>query len=216
MTQWVPNLASRLIGALTTGLADGGKRIGNALRSALDTAYMAGTGGTSQFSSIGTFVISGIIKGIQGAASSLWNTLRSVASNMLSTLKNALGIQSPSRVMREEVGRQIGAGIVGGMLDCREQVEAAAQTLAGGAVSGGRGGASALLGAAGTILRSTVTPISVARVQTPVSTAADSDGGTSRAAAVGGSTFIFQKPVETPYQHAQAIRETMEEMLYGT
>ena len=33
---------------------------------------------------------------------------------------------------------------------------------------------------------------------------------------IGGNTFIFQKPVETPYRHAQAIREVMEEMLYGT
>jgi hypothetical protein len=36
------------------------------------------------------------------------------------------------------------------------------------------------------------------------------------APSVSGNTFIFQKPVETPYRHAQAIRETMEEMLYGT
>ena len=215
MVQWVPGLASRLIGALTSGLGNGGTRIGSALRSALDIAFMTGNNGVSQFTSIGTYVISGIIKGIQGAASSLWDTLRSVASNMLSTLKNALGIQSPSRVMREEVGRQIGAGIVGGMLDCRDQIASAAQTLADGAVTGGRGGVAVTVGAAGRLLRGVIAPLSP-HTQNTVRAEGTSSGERSVGSSVGGNTFVFQKPVETPYQHAQAIRETMEAMLYGT
>ena len=111
---WIPGLASRLINALTLGINGGGTRIGNALRGVLVSAMSAGSEYSSRFSGIGADVISGIIRGIQGTASSLWNTLRAVASNMLSTLKHALGIQSPSRVMREEIGRQIGAGIAGG------------------------------------------------------------------------------------------------------
>ncbi|MBQ7983379.1 MAG: hypothetical protein IJ302_07410, partial [Clostridia bacterium] len=60
-----------------------------------------------------------------------------------------------------------------------------------------------------------------------ISIAADGGGvqtGTPSAATVSASpgpvpaasnTFIFQKPVETPYEHARAVRETMEAMLYG-
>lgn len=218
MTQWVPTLASRLIGSLVSGLADGGKRVGNALRSVLDSAYMAGNGGTSQFSSIGSNVISGIIRGIQGTASSLWSTLRSIASNMLSTLKNALGIQSPSRLMRDEVGHQIGAGIAGGMLDCREQITSAAQTLADDAVNAMHGsGAVMPISAAGTLLRSAAAPLLPSYTAASVRADSTQTGLAGRAGNMPvGNTFIFQKPVETPYQHAQAIRDTMEAMLYGT
>jgi hypothetical protein len=176
---------------------------------------MTGTGGTSQFSSIGSHVISGIISGIQGTASALWNTLRSIASNMLATLKNALGIQSPSRLMREEVGHQIGAGIACGMLDCREQIASAAQTLANDAAAGMQGRLTVPVSAAGTILRGAVAPISHSFAVSPVRPDRVQTGRAENTA-LGGNTFIFQKPVETPYQHAQAIRDTMEAMLYGT
>lgn len=215
MSQWIPTLASRLIGSLVSGLTDGGKRVGSALRSVLDSAYMTGTGGTSQFSGIGSHVISGIISGIQGTASALWNTLRSIASNMLATLKNALGIQSPSRLMREEVGHQIGAGIAGGMLDCREQIASAAQTLANDAAAGMQGRITVPVSAAGTILRGAVAPMSHLYAGSPAR-ADRTTTGRAENTALGGNTFIFQKPVETPYQHAQAIRDTMEAMLYGT
>jgi len=213
MTGWIPSFASRLIGSLSTGISGGGTRIGNALRSAINAAANAVSSDMSRFTGIGSNVISGIIRGIQGTASSLWNTLRAVANNMLSTLKNALGIQSPSRVMRDEVGRQIGAGIAGGMLDCREQIASAAQTLANDAAAG----VQIPVSAAGTLLRGAVVPLSSAAVRGGQTGSETSSGGRSRSApAIGGNTFIFQKPVQTPYQHAQEIQKTMEEMLYGT
>ena len=214
---WIPGLASRLINALTLGINGGGTRIGNALRGVLVSAMSAGSEYSSRFSGIGADVISGIIRGIQGTASSLWNTLRAVASNMLSTLKHALGIQSPSRVMREEIGRQICAGIAGGMLDCREQISSAAQTLANDAIGTLHGSGTVQLSAAGVLLRGTAVPSSVGAAKSTAYAAAGAWGAAERTGtAVGGNTFIFQKPVETPYRHAQAIRETMEEMLYGT
>lgn len=213
LSTWVPGLASRLVGALATGLGGGGLRVGNALRTTLGTALNSGNEYAPRFSSIGTYVISGIINGIQGSASALWNTLRAVAANMLNTLKNALGIQSPSRLMREEVGRQIGAGIAQGMLDSRDLVSSAAMTLAEDAVvRPGKLSASAV-SAAGVMLRSAAVP---GTVRTGGIAGKDTPSVSRGAPSVSGNTFIFQKPVETPYRHAQAIRETMEEMLYGT
>ena len=212
LSTWVPGLASRLVGALATGLSGGGLRVGNALRSAFGTALTSGNEYAPRFSSVGSYVISGIINGIQGNASSLWNTLRTLAANMLNTLKNALGIQSPSRLMREEVGRQIGAGIAQGMLDSRDSISSAAAVLAEDAVvHPGKVSASAV-GAAGVMLRSAAPVTGIARG----SAVRDGASGGHGIPLIGGNTFIFQKPVETPYRHAQAIRETMEEMLYGT
>lgn len=221
---WMPGLASRLIGALTAGLWGGSTRITNALRGVLASAYSGGNAYVPRFTSIGSYVISGIIGGIQGSASALWNTLREVAANMLNTLKSALGIRSPSQVMREEIGAQIGAGIAAGMLDGRDAIASASEVLAGDAaagigqmrMSGLRGDA---VGRAGVLLHTAAAaPARSPAVGVPAggSTGGGSTSGTRTAPVSGGNTFIFQKPVETPYRHAQAIREVMEEMLYGT
>ena len=220
MVSSLGSLAARMIGALTTGLGGGSGRVGSSMRAVLNGALGVAEGLLPRFSGIGTQVISGIISGIQGSAVSLWNTLRALASNMLNTLKGALGIQSPSRVMREEVGAQIGAGIAQGMLDSRRDVAAAAQTLAADAALTAEYGTTEVLGAAGAMVRSASTPSGMRMSRIGHVGGAGHAGGQNAsehrgAAVLGGNTFMFQKPVETPYRHAQAIRETMEELLYG-
>lgn len=79
-----------------------------------------GTRGMQAFTSInwasvGKNIISGIVHGISGAASALFNTLRNLASNALNAAKNALGIKSPSKKFRDEVGRWIPKGIAVGI-----------------------------------------------------------------------------------------------------
>lgn len=230
---WMPGLASRLVGALSSGLTGGSTRITGALRGALASALSDGNTYVPRFSAIGSQIIAGIIGGIQGSASALWNTLREVAANMLSTLKSALGIHSPSQLMREEIGWQIGAGMAEGILDRRAEVASAAEILAGTAIAGSApaGGASAenvggghrvgaaTVGMAGAMLHAAAASPALNTVRgTPAVTGygSRSSEGSRAASVTGGNTFIFQKPVETPYRHAQAIREVMEEMLYGT
>ena len=229
---WMPSLASRLIGALTAGLSGGGTRITNALRGALASAYSGGSAYVPRFSGIGSYVISGIIDGIRGSASALWNTLREVAANMLNTLKSSLGIHSPSQVMREEVGRQIGAGIARGMLDSHDAIASASETLVGAAMTGiGTAsvhrvrtrtqdiGADNIRDAGKLLRRTTAAPtanVTAGSVLTGIGAAGGQHTEDKPAPQIGGNTFVFQKPVETPYRHAQAIREVMEEMLYGT
>lgn len=284
LTTGMSSLASRLIGALTGGISMGKTSVSGALRSVLTSALGAGGDYRSGFEGIGRNVISGIIAGIRSTASSLWSTLRSIADSMLSTLRGALDIHSPSRVMRDAVGRQIGAGIAVGIGDGQEEVtdavralaeaaassldtpaafddrptwtiplavaaepmnpttpaaaaglpqtvpytngEAAAQTpsaaktaadLIRPAVSGGTEGSVSLIGAAKALLRAI--PTTAAVTGSPRPTAAGQEHTEQGHVVEGGSTmnntFVFNKPVETPARHAKAIRETMEEMLYG-
>lgn len=65
--------------------------------------------------SIGSNIIHGIISGIMGAAGSLFNTMRNIASNALNAAKSALGIHSPSTVFRDMVGKMIPAGVTVGI-----------------------------------------------------------------------------------------------------
>lgn len=65
--------------------------------------------------SIGKNIITGLIDGVASAAKTLYNKVAEIASNVTKKFKNIFDIHSPSRVMRDEVGKQLGAGIVVGM-----------------------------------------------------------------------------------------------------
>ena len=65
--------------------------------------------------SVGSSIVSGIIRGITGMAGSLFSSLRDLASNALDAAKAKLGINSPSKVFANIVGRAIPEGIAYGV-----------------------------------------------------------------------------------------------------
>ena len=67
--------------------------------------------------SIGSDVVRGIWNGISGAAGWLADKVASFASGILDGIKNTLGIHSPSRVFRDQVGKYIAQGIGEGFTD---------------------------------------------------------------------------------------------------
>lgn len=67
--------------------------------------------------SIGSDVVHGIWNGISGAAGWLADKVKSFASGILDGMKNALGIHSPSRLFRDQVGKYIAQGIGEGFTD---------------------------------------------------------------------------------------------------
>ena len=142
-------------------------------------------------------IVDGMRDEISGSANALLSSAHTLADQMLSGLKNRLGVQALSRVMREEVGRAGGYGVLSG-----RSGEAVQQTFP-----------AAMMGSAAGLLRVGAPGRSSMGAVSSASAAASADAGRIRS--VSGNTFIFQKPVETPYRHAQAIRQTMEEILYG-
>lgn len=67
--------------------------------------------------SIGSDIVSGIWNGISGAAGWLAGQVKSFASGILDSMKSALGIHSPSRLFRDQVGKYIAQGIGEGFTD---------------------------------------------------------------------------------------------------
>ena len=61
--------------------------------------------------SIGSNIVSGLKRGIRNAWSGMVSWVKGLASDLVSGFKDALGINSPSRVFRDEVGEWIPAGI---------------------------------------------------------------------------------------------------------
>lgn len=71
----------------------------------------------SRVLSIGSDVVHGIWNGISGAAGWLADKVKSFASGILDGMKDALGIHSPSRLFRDQVGKYIAQGIGEGFTD---------------------------------------------------------------------------------------------------
>lgn len=67
--------------------------------------------------SIGSDIVHGIWNGISGAAGWLAGKVKSFASGILDGMKSALGINSPSRLFRDQVGKYIAQGIGEGFTD---------------------------------------------------------------------------------------------------
>ena len=64
---------------------------------------------------IGSNIISGIANGISSGASAIISAARSAASAALNAAKRFLGIASPSKVMRDQVGKFIPEGMAVGI-----------------------------------------------------------------------------------------------------
>lgn len=81
--------------------------------------------------SVGLNIITGIATGIAGAAGRLVTAAVNAADNALNWVKRKLGIHSPSRVFRDQVGEMIGEGMAVGIDESASKVRKAAGRLTG-------------------------------------------------------------------------------------
>lgn len=81
--------------------------------------------------SVGLNIITGIATGIAGAAGRLVTAAVNAATNALNWVKRRLGIHSPSRVFRDQVGEMIGEGMAVGIDESASKVRKAAGRLTG-------------------------------------------------------------------------------------
>ena len=79
---------------------------------------------------IGLNIIKGIKDGIINSAGLLVDAVKDVAEQALEGLKSFLGIHSPSRVMRDEVGKNISLGIAEGITANAKYAEKSAEEVA--------------------------------------------------------------------------------------
>ena len=122
------NAGVQILIALITGLIQAIPQLIGAIPqiiSAVKDAF-----GNVDWGSIGLNIITGIKDGLMGAAGQLWDAAKNVAKNAWDGVKNFLGINSPSRLFRDTVGKQIAAGMVVGMQRSEGDVAAAGMGLA--------------------------------------------------------------------------------------
>ena len=72
---------------------------------------------TGGWKNVGSNIVSGIASGIAAGASKIISAAAGAAKSALNAAKHALGIHSPSRVFRDQVGANIALGMADGILD---------------------------------------------------------------------------------------------------
>lgn len=103
----------KLIGQLAAGLI---KAIPKVISATINTIKsIVSEFGNYDWLSIGSNIISGIINGLKAGISAIVDAAKEVAKAALDAAKSALGIASPSKVMRDEVGKWIPEGVAVGI-----------------------------------------------------------------------------------------------------
>lgn len=102
------------INNLKTWVTQMGQKGKEAVQSLINNVMSAASGIASKVMSIGTDIVTGVWNGIKNAASWFTDQVKSFFSGIVDGVKDALGIGSPSKVFRDEIGRWLPPGVVQG------------------------------------------------------------------------------------------------------
>ena len=127
LTQTISRVTS-FVSQMASKARQAGQRFASNIKSALTSL-------PGQMVSIGRNIIQGLINGISGAAGALYNKMQSIAKSALNGAKAALGIKSPSRKFRDEVGKWIPEGIAVGINANADSVMQSMENLSNGLVT---------------------------------------------------------------------------------
>lgn len=107
----VKGFVSNAWNGITNAVRNGVNSVGNAVKGVKEKIVGAFNGAGSWLVSAGRNILQGLTNGIKGAISAVISTISGVAQKVVDTVKHVLGIHSPSRVFRDEVGKMIPAGL---------------------------------------------------------------------------------------------------------
>ena len=100
---------------ITSAVSNGIQSVSATVGRIRDTVLGAVSGAGQWLYDTGRQVISGLINGIGGAFQWVRNTISNLGSSLVGWAKGVLGIHSPSRIFRDEVGKWIPAGMAQGI-----------------------------------------------------------------------------------------------------
>lgn len=78
---------------------------------------------------LGRDIINGVIRGLEAAGSALWDAITNIARGAFNSVKSFFGISSPSKLMRDQIGKQIPAGMAEGIEEGADEVDESMRKL---------------------------------------------------------------------------------------
>jgi len=107
------------VGSFASSMASGALRAGQQFLSNLVNTLASIPG---RMVSIGSQIVHGIISGITGSIGKVGSAILGGVKDAISGVKNFLGIHSPSRLFRDQIGRNIGLGLAQGISNSQAAV----------------------------------------------------------------------------------------------
>ena len=104
-----------LITAMAAGMTFFSYQVSNAAGSAAGNGASAAAGYESSFQTVGNQLAIGLARGIAQGQSQAINAAVNMAVQALNEVKKALGIHSPSKVFKDEIGAQVAKGMAWGI-----------------------------------------------------------------------------------------------------
>ena len=126
----VQSTVSSMMNSVQSAFSSGWARARSVTSSGIQGAVSAVRGAVGGMVSAGRNFVMGFVNGISGAIGAAASAAAHMAHAAMSAAKSALGIHSPSRVMRDEVGYYVAAGMAVGMSENADLVQKAANRLA--------------------------------------------------------------------------------------
>lgn len=127
-----------LIGKLISGIIQSVFHIGGAVLRII-SEFKASWDKNGGWIGLGSSLIDGIIKGITGSVGKIANAAKNAAKSALNAAKRFLGINSPSRRAKEEVGEPFGDGTAEGVEESTGRMVRAAQAGAEEMIAAAKG-----------------------------------------------------------------------------
>ena len=121
------NIGGTVINLMAKGVVAFCNLIPNALKKVASLGMKAFT--SISWGTVGKNILTGIARGVVGGVSILVNAARNAATSALDAIKHRLGINSPSKVFKKEVGHNIALGIAAGINDGTSNVTDAMAAL---------------------------------------------------------------------------------------
>ncbi len=117
--QLIKNMASGLVKALPDIIRAAGDLVASLVDAIFETDWIQ----------VGKDIINGLIKGIGAMAEALWDAAVNVARSALDGIKSFFGIASPPKVMRDQVGKQLDAGLAVGIKENADEAADSARNV---------------------------------------------------------------------------------------
>lgn len=126
------NCGAALLTTLVDGILRSIENLGEAALACIAKLTGVWDGSMDEWGHIGENIVTGLLNGITGMWDTLVSTVKGKVSGMVSTVKNVLGIHSPSKVFTE-IGENVTQGLVNGINTgapaAQEAIQNIAQTL---------------------------------------------------------------------------------------
>lgn len=107
------------VGSFAGRMASGALRAGQQFLSNLVNTLASIPG---RMASIGSQIVSGLVNGITGSIGRVASAILGGVNDAIAKVKNMLGIHSPSRLFRDQIGRNIGLGLAQGISNSQAAV----------------------------------------------------------------------------------------------